>query len=296
MSCERRNLRVDRKCPTPSRWRRAKCRQLSVEECESRQLLAVFTVTSPFDTGAVGELRWAITSANTTPGPDVVNFANNVGQIQLSMGELAITDAVEVNGSPAAAIPSPTIRASANSRIFRIDDSNPNTEIPVRIANVSLTGGDVSAFPASGQGGAILNMERLELERSRLSDSRAIAGGGIANQGNLTVRRSDISGNAATVGGGGGILNAPQATTEIFGGAVNNNIASGGFGGGILNGGGAALNISLDAVIAGNQADSGGGGIANRAGAELQLAAVRVGIQQRAGSAEACWSTGLAAR
>ena len=275
-SIVRGNGRLGPKIAAPARRRRTKCRQLSLELCESRELLAVFTVTSPLDTGAVGELRWAITSANTTPGPDQINFAAQVNQVQLSMGELAITDPVEINGSPAAVVPTPTIQASPNSRIFRIDDSNPNTEIPVRIAHLSLTGGNVSAFPASGQGGAILNLEQLDLERCHVRVNQATAGGGIANQGRLTVRRSEISGNTATVAGGGGLWNAPQASAEIMGGVVDGNVASSGFGGGILNRGGATLSIGSDAAIRGNLADSGGGGIATQTGAGLQLAAVRV--------------------
>ena len=53
-------------------------RRLLVEVMEQRELLSTFTVTTTADTGA-GSLRQAITDANTTTGPNVIDFSIGTG-------------------------------------------------------------------------------------------------------------------------------------------------------------------------------------------------------------------------
>ncbi len=248
-------------------------RPLCLEQCEPRQLLAVFTVTSSLDTGAVGELRWAVNSANSNPGPDVIDFS--VPQVQLSLGELSVTGPVTIDGSSALPV-LVQIAASPNSRIFNVDDGNPNTQVPVTMKQLELLSGDVSVFPVVGTGGAILNRERLDVENSLIRDNRASLGGGIANHGRLSLQGTDVVNNVATGGGGGGIWNAPGALSELDGAGIRSNRAPIGNGGGILNDA-SMLTLAGDAsAFSDNTAANSGGGIAivHGGGAVLQGGAV----------------------
>ena len=67
-------------------------RRLAIEECEAKRMLTTFVVSSDLDTGASGELRWAVDQANANPGTDTIVFSPDVLNINLTMGEIAITD------------------------------------------------------------------------------------------------------------------------------------------------------------------------------------------------------------
>jgi hypothetical protein len=45
---------------------------------EDRTLPSTFTVTNLLDNGSVGSLRYEIQTANSTPGPNVINFASGL--------------------------------------------------------------------------------------------------------------------------------------------------------------------------------------------------------------------------
>ncbi len=247
-------------------------RRLAVEACEAREMLTTFTVVSELDTGAVGELRWAVTQANTTAGADNIVFNDNVQNINLTMGELAITDAVTIN-SPATAPNQISINASVNSRVFRVDDSNPGTSLTVVMSGLTLSQGNVTAL--NSQGGAILNAEDLTLRGCRILSNKANAGGGIANLGNLTTANCRIGDNIADAVGGGGIWNGPGATALIEGGFVEGNTSATGLGGGVLNIGG-TLTMASGVRVVGNSATAGGGGIATIGGgtADIGMASI----------------------
>ncbi len=248
--------------------------RLTLEECEVRQLLAVFTVTSPLDTGAVGELRWAVTAANTTPGPDQITFDDSITQINLVQGELTITDPVAIN-QPA---PSPAlveINAAVNSRIFRVDDSNPMTSLAVSMAQLQLRQGDLSAF-AGSQGGTILNHENLTMHNCFINESIAFEGGAIANHGWLGMNNCAISESTALGTGGGAIWNAPGGIAEIVDGKISGNEATMGAGGGILTSGNSLVTLSGDLQLHHNTADQNGGGLAVADGAAADLGVVVV--------------------
>ncbi len=236
-------------------------RPLAVESCEPRRLLTTFTVISPLDTGAVGELRWAVNAANTTAGGDTIVFAPSVQQINLTQGELAIADALTIQGSPSSVTPT-RIEAAAHARIFRVSDSNPFSEIPVELRGLHLSQGNVASF--AGQGGAILNAEELTLTNVTVADNRATTGGGIANLGSLTVTNSRIRSNTATLGGGG-IWTSADAATLIENSAISENVAGLANGGGLLNDGG-WLGVVDGSQVTSNTVGRNGGGIAVQAG------------------------------
>ena len=243
-----------RRPPRRSPKRRPTHRRLGVEMCEDRRMLATITVTSELDTGAVGELRWAINTANALPGPDEIAFAAGVDDIQLTQGQIAITDSLTVNG-PNATVTPVTVHASPGSRIFRVSDSNPFSTISVSVNSMRLQDGNV----ANGQGGAILNTEDLTLRRTSVVGNTASQGGGIANLNWLTLEDSRVVENRADLGGGG-LWNAADATSEIQGSRLLGN-STPGAGGAVLNDGG-WLGILGDSEVAGNFATENGGGVA----------------------------------
>ncbi|MEM7315531.1 MAG: hypothetical protein AAF497_20510, partial [Planctomycetota bacterium] len=179
-------------------------RRLNMELCESRHLLTTFTVTSSVDTGlsVPGELRWAIDQANSTPGPDTIEF-QDITQVTLSLGELEITDDLDINGAMIEPVQL-SIVAAPNSRVFNVDNDNPLSTINASIRNLEVRGGDATGF-----GGAILNQESLDIVRVDINNNASSAGGGgIANFGTLTVTNATVSENSAATNGGGGIYTA----------------------------------------------------------------------------------------
>ena len=94
---------------------------LRLEQLEARLVLSTFTVINTDDSGA-GSLRQAILDANANVGADIIQFASGVtGTITLTSGELAITDAVDLQGpgpasSRSAATTRPASSASAPTR------------------------------------------------------------------------------------------------------------------------------------------------------------------------------------
>ncbi len=131
-------------------------------------------------------LREAIEWANSNPFADTIHFdpALAGGSILLTMGELAITNSVEIVGLGADRL---TIDASGNdptpsrdnrdgSRVFFIDDGNFEILSNVLISDITLTGGDVR-----GSGGAIDTRENLRLRNAVIMDNVAFdRGGGLA--------------------------------------------------------------------------------------------------------------------
>ena len=206
-------------------------RRLRIEPLEDRRLLAVVTVNTLGDTvdfnDGVTSLREAIFATNLVAGADTIEFAASLtsggpATILLTQGELAITDALTINGpartcsrsTPAATTRRRTMNNGDGSRVFNIDDGNDANLLDVSISGLTLTGGDVN-----GDGGAIFTRENLSVTASTISGNSAGGGGGggIYAYGNVTVTSSTISGNSAmtvtlqhdlgnSAGRGGGIL------------------------------------------------------------------------------------------
>jgi hypothetical protein len=203
-------------------------------------------------------LREAIERANLVTGPARITFAPALsgGRIQLVLGELIVTNSVDVDATdlPGGII----VDASGNdltpastrddgddtndgdgSRVFNIDDGVPAHLLEVAIWGMTLTGGDVM-----GSGGAIRSVENLVIRSSTISGNQATdGGGGIAHSiGELTVAYSTIAANSASFGGGvaneGGMLTIDSST-------ISGNAAS--FGG--VQGGGLIVGDDVVFVI-----------------------------------------------
>ena len=176
--------------------------RFNLELLEPRRVLATLTVTSPSDSGS-GSLREAVDIANASVGHDTIVFDEALGthEIRLNSSEITITDALTIDGSafPAGV----TIDASDGDstpgtdgggiRIFRIDDGD-DTDAPVTLQNLTITGGDVF-----GNGGGISSAESLTLIGTTVDTNVATGrAGGISTSGRtLTLTDSAISGNRA---------------------------------------------------------------------------------------------------
>jgi hypothetical protein len=183
--------------------------------------------------------------------------------IMLTLGELAITDALSIIGPGASQLtidargndPTPGMMNSDGSRVFNIGDNDHEMQFDVSISGLTLTGGDVSDFDG---GGAIRNLENLTVNASTITGNAALngSGGGIQSgygyYGDVTVNNSTVSGNSAgTYGGGISAGNATVSNSTITG---NSSLA---VGGGIF-----AINLDVNtSTISANSAGYSGGAI-----------------------------------
>jgi hypothetical protein len=210
--------------------------------------MSQFIVNNLADSGE-GSLRAAIESANAKTGKDRIVFDSQLkgGTIELTSGELVISDSLKIKGSGANFL---TIDAAKSSRIFKIDDGNHEAAIEVAINGLIVTKG----FSSDG-GSGILNRETLQLNNSSIIDNSTLTNGaGIYNQGKLSIRKSNIAKNSADLGGG--IFN--DGITKIDNSNIFDNIAR--TGGGLTNQNTLTINNSQ---IDNNSSQFSGGGIFN---------------------------------
>ncbi|AFZ51180.1 Cadherin domain-containing protein [Dactylococcopsis salina PCC 8305] len=189
-----------------------------------------------------------------------ITFADGINTITLNqtLGELVIDKGLTIDGDfDDDGSPDVTVErasgATAEFRIFNIDDGDSANEVTVTLDGLTISGGTVS-----GDGGGIFNREDLTLINSTVSGNSATDdGGGMWNAGTANVNNSSVSGNSAA-DNGGGMWNAGTAN-------VNNSSVSGNSatdrGGGIFNYNGTA-NVS-NSTVSGNSANYDGGGIWN---------------------------------
>ncbi|MFC7337473.1 choice-of-anchor Q domain-containing protein [Haloferula chungangensis] len=242
-----------------------------------------FTVTTASDISAADDgqltLREAIHSANESPGPDTIDFAEELsgGILTLAQGELVISDHLAINASSLAE--SPIIDADQKSRVINFTAAEGDLEL----THLSLRSGMVTEDDSLGErGGGILfgSSGELTLMASTISGNSAVGGyaygGGIcSDSGAITITNSTISGNSATgiYGQGGGVYTDSGAVT-LTNSTLSENSAAGvyGDGGGIHSSGAITLSNS---TLSGNSAtgyyeDDGGGyggGISSSIGA-----------------------------
>lgn len=195
-------------------------------------------------------LRDAVLLANSTVGAPTVSFAGHISDVTLNGLEIAITDALTIDGPGAHAF---TIDGgpTTSSRIFHIDNAN------VTISDVTLTGGNGQGATLNNSGGAILATGgTVLLERVHVTGNTASTmGGGLSLQdGTFRIRNSTISGNDAGTDCGGV---AVGGTSSLF--VVNTTIS----GNSAANNGGGACTQALatfrNSTITENTADQGGG-------------------------------------
>ena len=216
-------------------------------------------------------LREAIEFANSHAGHDTINFARSLtaggpATILLTHGELAITDAVTINGPGADLL---TIDASGNdlnpravgdgSRIFSIFDYDIIHAFDAQISGLTLTGGD-----ADGNGGAITSVEQLTAMHLIVTGNHTTTQGGaisISTSGPFASVISDctITNNVAD-GSGGGIFDQSGSfgTVRISDNTISGNMAR--IGGAIYVGGSApgAVTISNNKITENTASQQGG--------------------------------------
>ena len=252
------------------------------EVLEERTLLTQFIVTTLADeafdgmeTNNAGDgtglsLREAIGLANANGGlagetgeadGDTIVFAPSIagGTITLVLGELLITDDLEIDGADQDVSNGDAGRMTINgnfvSRIFHIETAGfGGTEFDVLLSNLIVTNGRVD-----GDGGGILitSTEDVSLANMEITNNSASSGsgGGIANGGGTAnVINSTISGNSASIGGGG--LYNFGGTMTVLNSTVSGNTAN--RGGGVFNYFFATANV-INSTISGNSAGAGGG-------------------------------------
>ena len=243
---------------TPCR-QRSRHSSLHFQPLEDRRLLATFTVTNLADAGA-GSLREAVSFANANSGADDIVFANGiVGTIELTSGELEVTDSLTITGPGRDEL---TIDAQHDSRL--IDFSAPSGDLTLGGLNLinGQTTDDATAFNDTSQNG-----------------------GGIrfASSGTLSLISSQVF-NSLTLGSGvdGGGIFVGSGNINLTNSSVSNNSSLGGQGGGIFSAGGAV--VLSDSSVSSNVTDSDGGGIYSSAGSVSLTSSSVVGNQTTNGN------------
>ncbi len=150
-------------------------------------------------------LREAIELANLNPVVNSISFAASLsGQAIVLSEELMITDHLVLSGPGADQL---TLDGNGTSRIFNIDNGDPDISLTVEIEGLTLTNGDSSETGAmpDGFGGAILSFEDLTIKNSILQGNHArLGGGGIySSNASLTIENSQFIENTAGQQGGG---------------------------------------------------------------------------------------------
>ena len=126
--------------------------------------LASYLVTSISDSGAVGTLRWAISSANANPGADTITFANGGVPVTILLNSMlpAITDRITIDGSsggaPTVAIDGRFLGAGADG-LQLYTGSDGSTVRGLALQNFSQDGIDIS-----GSGGHVIAGNRIGLD------------------------------------------------------------------------------------------------------------------------------------
>jgi hypothetical protein len=147
-----------------------------IESLESRIAPATFVVTSLEDSGA-GSLRAAIADANGHEGPDLIIFAKDLaGAINLTTGQMQITDTLTIKGPGAGKI---AIDASLQSRIFSVTDFDSHKDSPLSISGLTFFRGKQTT--TDGAGGAIASLESLKVKGCVFMANEADIGLGAIN-------------------------------------------------------------------------------------------------------------------
>ena len=233
------------------------------------------------NTGGDGiSLREALTAANNTAGPDVINFAANLNGQTISLSTVGSArigpSAFQINGNITISGPSGSsgitlaIAAGTTMRFFDV-----SIGANLTLQNLTLSGGSAVGFnggtsdtggaggASAGMGGAIFNQGTLAIVNSALSGNSAVGGAGGSPHPNTTFFGGAGGGGLGAVGGSlspgtqtnpGAAGGGPNPGGGGSGGAAG---VRGGFGGG---GGGGGAGISLASTGSGGAGGFGGGG------------------------------------
>jgi hypothetical protein len=255
---------------------------------------ATFSVTFTNDSGP-GSLRSAIASANSTAGPNVIQFATtgqfaSAATISLVTPLPTISQSTKIVGRSVNPI---TISGAGQTTLFSFASNTTNSLNSLILANGAGTNWNGSAISNAGvltisscvvsnnklyggYGAAIFNSGTINIGNSALLNNTNLFGwGGAAyNSGNLTVANSLIASNSTLAGIGGGIWNSSNlvinSSSIIYNLAYGGDGAvggggggGGGFGGGIFSTNGNCFftnNTVMGNTVRGGNGSSGGYG------------------------------------
>lgn len=226
-----------------------------LELMEDRVVPSTFTVTNTFDSGA-GSLRQAVALSNMTAGPNTINFAATArGTINLTSGELLVTNNnLQVNGPGATQL---VVSGTNNSRIFDAQD------VDLRIDNLTLANGNAAQGAAVYEVGGVLTLNSDTIVGNHATGAE---GGAVyATIATVNVNSSSFLSNSATWNGGA-IFNADHSTLNVNGSYFANNSAGVG-GGAIFNWTATSTANIASSSFQSNWTNAGGGGaLYNNAG------------------------------
>ena len=235
--------------------------------------MAVFEVINSNDNGN-GSLRQAIADSNERLGIDEIKFADSLGgsNITLTSGQLQISDDLKITGLGADSL---TVSGNNASRVFWINDGNPDNRIKVEIDGLTIAEGGI--FNGSGELGT--DGDSLEVSNSTIENN---LGNGIENfNSDLKLEKVVVTNNSEagisnynsqvaiedsiiTRNANSGIFNSDGSQVVITNSQINDNQSSGD-GGGITNFSGGEIEL-IDSKVSGNTTSRDGGGIANGGG------------------------------
>lgn len=219
-----------------------------------------FVVTQPGDAGdlvcdATCTLRDAVENAGSTGGGSVQFEPIFTAASPIILNRtLFVAPGVNIEGYGAS---SNIIRGGPAFRVFNIG-VGPNSGGNVRIAGVTITGGD--PLSVSGGGGMLIASGSVTLDRVHILGNAASVGGGILlNGGDLRILNSTISGNVGN--GCAGIAHDGGSLTVVNSTLAENNTGPNGRGGALCvgsAGGGGSVRLR-NVTVSGNAANTGGG-------------------------------------
>ncbi|MCP9767143.1 hypothetical protein EGI22_04420 [Lacihabitans sp. LS3-19] len=207
-------------------------------------------VTSTEDSG-IGSLRNAVLAACSG---DTIRFDNTIdGDTIKLLSQIELDKNLVILGNDTTKT---IVDGMAVTRIFQV-----NTGVNATIKGIKMQNGKASGTSLDNRGGAIYNLETLQVINCAFSGNTAFAGGAVYNLGAASFINSSLTGNSAPdfLGAGGGVFNDNAATISFANGTLSGNFAF--TGGAVVNSGGNA--IFTNSAISGNSAFSNGGGVFN---------------------------------
>lgn len=193
-----------------------------------------YVVNDPGDSGESGDelltLREAVQAANLSEGLDQIAFAPGLAEIQLTNGDIGITDDVRIYDAEGDVV----VNAQGNSRIFYSGTGELGSDANVTIEGLSLVNGDadqddddavVGDDVSRDQGGAIsMYGGSLTLIDVEIADSHADEGGAIGVERTvLSIIDSTLEGNTADYDGGAIFATDVSGSSSIVGTTIAGN-------------------------------------------------------------------------
>jgi len=239
------------------------------ESLEPRISPATFIVTSLEDTGD-GSLRQAVDQANGHDGPDVIVFEKGLsGVINITSGEIQITDTLTIRGPGAARL---TLDGNLDSRILLVADSSPDKDSPLTVSGLTFFRGSHNA--TNNVGGAITSTESLIVRgcaflENQANDANAdFIGGGAISVSNaptlstvplsVEIRDSTFVANRTFAGSGGAISAMVNGRVKLINNVFSGNVAHDNGGAVILRTGQDEVLLVQDCRFLGNSASQSG--------------------------------------